>query len=53
MHFECISPFKLHKIIFFSRKSEKILGFTQGWQNADKKAYLPCQWHLPGITGKS
>ena len=23
-----ISPFKMHKIIFFARKPEKILGFT-------------------------
>ena len=29
MHFESIWPFKMHKIIYFSRKPEKILGFIR------------------------
>ena len=28
MHFEGISPFKMHKIIFFPDNLKKILGFT-------------------------
>ena len=28
MHFECISPFKMHKIIFFPENLKKILGCT-------------------------
>ena len=28
MHFEGISPFKMHKIIFFPENLKKILGFT-------------------------
>ena len=39
MHFERqILPFKMHKIIFFSSKPEKILGFTSKFRQ--KRVFL-------------
>ena len=57
---EILMKIDSHMIIHFHMDeafSQKFIGSysflqnTQGWQNAGKYEYFPCQWHLPVNTG--